>query len=177
MATIGCEVTVLLPKAAIMQQGLFLCSYLQYWNILILTPCRTKWNTVVCREGSRTGHWSFCPSSGTKVAIKNRIPLETVWSSRLLLSTAQDSHTAPLSLLPAVSRSQTTNIPFVVLSESCLQSTCATCPWQVKRIFCRRSRVAASTVQPPIHPTVRSPTSPVPPSISPSCFLNIELPG
>lgn len=24
----------------------------------------------MCREGSRTGHWSFCPSSGAKLAIK-----------------------------------------------------------------------------------------------------------
>lgn len=77
-------------------------------------------------------------------------------SSRVLLTTARDSHTEPppplslsLSLCLLLSCSTVANIPFLVLSESCLQSTCATCPWQVKRIFLCRGWVAASTVQTP----------------------------
>lgn len=89
----------------------------------------------------------------------------------------RQSHCASLSLLPAVSRSRTTNIPFVVLSESCLQSTCATCPWQVKRIFLRRSRVAASAVQPPIHPTLRPPPLLCPRLFPPLAFSILSCRG
>lgn len=63
-----------------------------------------KGNRAMCREGSRTGHWSFCPSSGTKLAIKNSLCFQFT-SSRVPLTTAQDSHTAPLPLFPSVSRS------------------------------------------------------------------------
>lgn len=68
-------------------------------------------------------------------------------SSRVLLATAQDSHTVPV-LSFSVSLSVLLWLPLPCLSETCLLSTCGTCPWQVMRILHHRNRAAASTMHP-----------------------------
>lgn len=73
-----------------------------------------------------------------------------VFSVKLLQgATAQDSHTTPvLSSSLSFFFSVVANIPFLLLSATCLLSTCGPCPWQVKRILHHRSWVAALTIYP-----------------------------
>lgn len=98
-------------------------------------------------RGMRRGLWSFVLSWGYDCPLKTWIPSQTVFSVKLLRGavfhgTRQSRHGCPLpgSLCSPV----VAYIPFLAQSETCLLSTCGTCPWHVKRILHHRSWVAAS---------------------------------
>lgn len=105
------------------------------------------------KEGNGGGHWSVlpwgpdCPSC---LPIKNRIPPQTVcvFSPTPPGCCLPQHKTSVLSFSGVSLLCIVANIPFPVLLETSLLSTCGTCPWQVKRTLHHRSWAAVSTTHP-----------------------------
>lgn len=138
-----------------------------------------KWNTVMCREGSRTGHWSFCPSSGTKLAIKTVcvfssappgccLPQHKTVTLRLSLS-------FPLSLAFLV---HCDNPPPHSVWELPTINMCHMPLTSQEDLSLQEPGGSINHATPYSSPPCISPPPILRPFLfPPSCFLNIELPG
>lgn len=117
------------------------------------------------------------PSLGTRLPswlpIKNRIPPQCVCVFTLSPAGCLPQHNTVTPCLSSAF-SFLSWLTFPSLSETCLLSTCGTCPWQVKMILHHRNWAEVSTMHPLFLPV--PPFSLIPPPIFHSPSLNIELP-